>query len=337
MLEYVSSKERDEVFAASLLRMAASSGDERTIPVLLGAVKDQSPLVRSSAADALQHVPTREAVRALVVATGDEYRLVRVRAASSLAGYPNLQLNDAEKKSINAANAEYLASLTSRSDQWSSYFNLGNYYTKCGDPRTAISFYDTSLKLEPRAVPVMVNKSMAYARLGETKKSEAALQKALKSAPDSPAANFNMGLLKAEQNDLKEAENYLKAALKYDPQMAQAAYNLCAILAKDRINEAVAYCRKAADLSPQDPRYAYTLGFFQQQKGETGAAVSTLNALIIKQPGYFDAYLLLGEIYEKEGKKGDAGKIYNSALALERAPESFRNHIRGKLESLRNP
>jgi hypothetical protein len=53
-------------------------------------LKDPSPLIRGAATDALQRMPTKEAVRALVAATGDEYRLVRVRAAASLAAYPNL-------------------------------------------------------------------------------------------------------------------------------------------------------------------------------------------------------------------------------------------------------
>ena len=92
MLEYVGNKDRDEVFATSLLRMVPLSGDPKVIPFLLGAMKDSSPLVRSAAADSLQHVPTREALQALVKATMDDYRLVRVRAASSLAAYPNLQL-----------------------------------------------------------------------------------------------------------------------------------------------------------------------------------------------------------------------------------------------------
>ena len=112
----------------------------------------------------------------------------------------------------------------------------------------------------------MVNESMAYARLGETKKADDSLQKALKVAPDNAAANFNMGLLKAEQNDLKGAEKYLRAALKADPQMAQAAYNLCVITAKDRLDEAVTWCRKAAELRPQEPKYAYTLAFYRSNR-----------------------------------------------------------------------
>jgi Tfp pilus assembly protein PilF len=300
MLDYIASSERDEVFATSLIRLVAASGDARIPPVLLKAMKDPSPLIRGAAADALQHVLTKEAVQALVAATGDEYRLVRVRAAASLAAYPNLSLNDADKKSVEAANKEYLASITARPDQWSSHYNLGNYYLNRGDMKTAVASYDTALRLEPRAVLAMVNLSMAYARMGETKKADESLNKALKVAPNNAAANFNMGLLKAEQNDPKAAETYLKKALKADPRMAQAAYNLCVITAKDRIDEAVAYCKKAADLRPQEPRYAYTLAFYLNQKGDRAGAVRTLNAIITKYPGYRDAEMLLEEISKKE-------------------------------------
>jgi tetratricopeptide (TPR) repeat protein len=335
MIDYIGGKDRDEVFATSLIRLIPSSGDPRIIPALLGAMKDPSPLVRSAAADALQNVPTQEASLALVKAASDGYRLVRVRAASSLALYPTLSLDDVQKKSVSFANAEYLASLTSRPDQWSSYYNLGNYYMNRADPRSAINSYDNALRLEPRAVPVMVNESMAYARLGETKKSEAVLQKALKTAPENAAANFNMGLLKAEQKDLKGAEKYLKTALKYDPQMAQAAYNLCVITSKDRINEAVTYCKKAADLRPQEPKYAYTLAFYQKQKGDSGAAVMTLDGLIEKQPGFADAYLLLGGIYEKQGKKSEAEKVYTKALSTESIPDQHKRRIAAQLNTLK--
>ena len=162
----ITSKDRDEVFATSLIRMVPASGDARVVPVLLEAVKDPSPLVRAAAAEALQQVPTKEAVQALVEATGDDYRLVRVRAAASLSGRPDLPLDEAQKKTVEAANGEYLASLLSRPDQWGSYYNLGNYYLNRGDFKQAVASYDTALKLEPRAVLAMVNESIAYARLG---------------------------------------------------------------------------------------------------------------------------------------------------------------------------
>ncbi len=78
--------------------------------------------------------------------------------------------------------------------------------------------------------------------------------------------------------------------------MAQAAFNLCIITAKDRINEAVTWCRKAAELRPQNPDYAYTLAFYLNQKGDKDEAIRTLQEIIEKYPGYKDAEMLLKEI-----------------------------------------
>jgi tetratricopeptide (TPR) repeat protein len=296
MLDYITSKDRDEIFATSLIRMVPSSGDLRVAPMLLEAVRDPSPLVRSAAAAALQNVPTKDAVLALEEATGDNFRLVRVRAAASLAGYQNLPLSDAQEKAVAAAQEEYLVSILSRPDQWDSHYNLGNYYMDLGEFKQAVASYDTALKLEPRAVLVMVNESMAYVRMGENSKADQSLKKALTVAPDNAAANFNMGLLKAEENDPGQAEMYLKQAIKADPQMAQAAYNLCVLTAKDRISEAVTWCRKAAELRPQEPKYAFTLAYYLNQKGDKKEAVMTLKEIVNNYPGLKDAEMLLKEI-----------------------------------------
>ncbi|OKY74637.1 MAG: hypothetical protein BM485_12375 [Desulfobulbaceae bacterium DB1] len=142
----------------------------------------------------------------------------------------------------------------------------------------------------------MVNLSIAHARSGENDQAEQALQQALQQAPDNAAANFNMGLLQAGKNELKAAETSLKKAFAADPRMAQAAYNLCIITATDRIGEAVSWCGKASDLSPQEPKYAYTLAFYLNQQGDREAAVKTLQALLTQYPQYKDAERLLNEI-----------------------------------------
>jgi tetratricopeptide (TPR) repeat protein len=93
-----------------------------------------------------------------------------------------------------------------------------------------------------------------------------------------------MGLLRAEEHDLKTAEEHLKAALKADPQMAQAAYNLCVILFEDRIDEAPGYCKKAAEIRPDQARHAYTLAFCRRQRGDLSEAASVLHGLVINYP-----------------------------------------------------
>jgi tetratricopeptide (TPR) repeat protein len=296
MLAYINDPKRDVVFATSLIRLTRTSPDERIAPVLLTAVKDSSPLVRSAAADALSLRPSRESLQALLDATGDEYRLVRTRAAAGLAGFPLDRLSGEVKTRVEKANKEYLAFIMARPDQWTSHYNMGNYQLSHGEFKKAIASYQEALKFEPQAVLAMVNSSIAYARMGENDKAEKSLQAALKTAPDSAAANFNMGLVKAEKNEPQQAEKYLKKAIKADPQMAQAAYNLCIITAKDRINEAVTWCRKAADLRPQEPKYAFTLAFYLNQKGEKDEAVRMLKEVVRKYPAYKDAEVLLQKI-----------------------------------------
>ncbi len=335
MLDYVTNKDRDEIFATGLIRLIQVSGDPRVVPALLKAIKDPSPLVRSAAATALQNAPTPESVPALVEAAGDDCRLVRIRAAAALAGYRNLPLNNAAKKKVQTASEEYLTSILSRPDQWDSHYNLGNYYLDRGDFKQAVASYETALKMEPRGVLAMVNEAMAYARMGENKKAEEALGKALTVAPDNAAANFNMGLIKAEENDLVTAEKHLRAAFKTDPQMAQAAYNLCVILSKDRLNEAVDFCRKAVEIRPDVPRYAFTLAFYQQQKGDLTGAATVLDDLITKYPTYADAYILLGGIYEKQGKGAEAERVYIKGIATEGIPNQYKVRMKFRLDTFR--
>ncbi len=296
MIAYIADPGHDEIFAASLIRLIPPAQNPRLKEVFLGAAKDPSPLVRSAAVQALGLIPSVESLQALIEATADDYRLVRVRAASGIASFPRMSVPPAYQAQMRKANDEYIALITARADQWTSHYNLGNYYLGQGDARAAAASYQTALQLDPQAILPMVNTSIAHARMGENDRAEKALQEALKQAPDNAAANFNMGLLQAGKNNLASAETYLKKAFAADPQMAQAAYNLCIITAADRIGEAVNWCRQASDINPQEPKYAYTLAFYQNRQGDREAAVTTLQALLAKYPQHKDAERLLNEI-----------------------------------------
>lgn len=297
MIAYIGDAGHEAVFAASLIRLIPPAQDQQLQKALLGAAKDPSPLVRGAAVQALGLIPSVESLQVLIEATADDSRLVRVRAAAGLAAFPQLAAPPAYQAQIKKANDEYLASITTRPDQWTSHYNLGNYLLGQGDAKAAVASYQAALKLDPQAILPMVNLSIALARTGENDQAEKALQKALQQAPGNAAANFNMGLLLAGKNELETAETYLKKAFAADPRMAQAAYNLCIIAAKDeRIDEAVSWCGKASDLSPQEPKYAYTLAFFLNQQGNREEAVKVLQALLANHPQHKDAERLLKEI-----------------------------------------
>jgi ferritin-like metal-binding protein YciE len=58
--------------------------------------------------------------------------------------------------------------------------------------------------------------------------------------------------------------------------------------------------RKAVELRPQDPNYAYTLAFYLNRKGNRDEAGRTLKTLLEKYPGHKDAEMLLNAILKKE-------------------------------------
>lgn len=296
MIEYIGDPGHDAIFAASLIRLIPPAQDQGLQKALLGAARDPSPLVRGAAVQALGLMPSVESLQELIEATADDTRLVRVRAAAGLAAFPKLVAPPAYQAQLQKATDEYLTSLTTRPDQWTSHYNLGNYYLGQGDAKAAVASYRTALQLDPQAILPLVNAAIAHARMGDNDQAEQALQQALKQAPDNAAANFNMGLLLAGKSQPAAAEIHLKKAFAADPQMAQAAYNLCIITATDRIDEAVGWCRQASELRPQEAKYAYTLAFYLNQQGDRGAAVKVLQALLAQYPQHHAAERLLKEL-----------------------------------------
>jgi len=143
-----------------------------------------------------------------------------------------------------------------------------------------------------------------------------------------------LGLLLAERGRTEEAEKELRSALDLDPRLAPAAYNLGVLIIKERPDEGLSYCRKAYELSPNNPKYSYTLAFYDAQKGDRKEAVKILRDMAKRNPGYVDAVLLLGEIYEKEGKRESAKEVYSEALSGGEFPDQDAQHLRMKLQAL---
>lgn len=325
---------RDEIFATSLIRLIDPAEARDIVPVLLASLRDPSPLVRGAAADALAKAPSPEVLSALVEAASDEYRLVRVMAAASLSAYPESALQGADAGKVARATDEYLASLKSRPISWVAHYNLGNYHLGRNRPQEALAEYVAALRFEPRSAMVFVNSAIAHAQLGEAGKAEDDLLKALAIDSRMAVAHYNLALLMMGRGEADGAERHFTAAVKADPSMADAAYNLCLITVRDRQNEALSWCGQAAESKPDEPRYAYALAAIQHQMGDDKGAVATLTGLAGRQPSFGDGYLLLGEIYERAGKTGEAVMVYRQLLAAKGVEEYCRRYARERLLDL---
>ncbi|MGD0519323.1 MAG: tetratricopeptide repeat protein, partial [Thermoguttaceae bacterium] len=128
-----------------------------------------------------------------------------------------------------------------------------------------------------------INESVAYSNMKRNDQAEACLRRALETEPASAAANFNLGLLLAEQGRAEEAEKALRMAIKSDSRPsgtwrpAAAAYNLGVILAgRKNMTEAIAWCRKACELQPDEAKYAQGLTLYLYQEGDADGAIEVL-------------------------------------------------------------
>lgn len=335
MLEYLESENRDAIFAASLIRLLEDSGDERLWPVLVRVLQtDPAPIVRGSAATSLGAYLTSEAGAALLAATRDDYRVVRIRAAESLATYSAELIGAEERRGLDLAFDELLTALRSRPDDYFSYYGLGNLHFGRGELSEALAAFDAALRLRPDFVPALVNIAMTRAQLGDAGSAEASLREALEIEPDNAAAHFNLGLLLLEDGDERGAEEHLRAALESAARFPAAAYNLCVLLAEDQLEEAIEWCRRAAEWQPSDPRHAYTLAFYQNLGGDSQAAVSTLHRLIQRHPAYGDAYVLLGTVHEEAADTAAAIAAYSQALESGVLADPDRRLIAARLRAL---
>jgi len=337
MFSYINNTKNNEVYRTSLVRLLRASDDERKWPPLRELLGDPSPLVRASAALAISDNLTRDNIDALLLLTADPVRLVRIRAAEALSPIPQSRVPEEARKRLGAAQAEFLSALNARPDDWASHYNMGNYYASRNEIEKAIVSYETALRLEPRTLLPLTNIAIVYGRKGEYEKAEASLRKAIEIDPKSAPVHFNLGLLLAERGRTEEAEKELRLALDLDPRLAAAAYNLGLLLIKEHPDEGFSYCRKAHELSPNNPKYGYTLAFYQAQKGDRKEAMKTLRDTVRRHSGYVDAVLLLGEIYEQEGRKGDAKEAYGKALSGGELSDQDSRRLRMKLQALAPP
>ncbi|MHC1763175.1 MAG: tetratricopeptide repeat protein [Verrucomicrobiia bacterium] len=331
---YLSTPGRDEIRAASLLRLLRACDDDRKWAGIKPCLQDPSPLVRAAAVEACGDALNPDLIGPLLSAAGDKSRLVRVRAAGALASLPADWIPENDRASVQAATAELQDSLLARPDDSASHYNLGNFHMERRDLPKAIGAFETALKLHPESVPTLVNLSLAHNAAGQNAKAEANLRAALRLEPTNAISNLNFGMLAAELGKLAEAEKAFRTAFTSDPQSAAAAYNLGVLLASTKPEESIAWCRRAAQLRPREPKYSYTLAYYLIQRGGMGEAVNVLENAVARTPPHLESLALLGQLYEERKEAARAVAVYRKAAGDSRLPAAIRQQFAERAQQL---
>ena len=316
---------RSAIARATALELLGSYRGADVEAVFERAFADPDALIRRTAAARLPLRDPDRIVRLLAPRLSDPVAAVRMEAAARLAEVPTAKLTEAQRTTESKVLEEYVAAQRYMSDMPSGPYNLANLALAQGNRAEAERQYRRSLKIDDQNVPAMANLAILLATTNRLDEAESLLRSARASGAGAASISFNLGLLLAERGRTAEAEEALRAALKADPNLAPAAYNLGALVGEKNPKEGAALCRRAAALSPDEPRYAFSQAFFEARAGDSRAAIATLEALIAQQPGFANAYPLLGRLYVGAGRKADAIVLYRRAAESAALPGKVRD------------
>jgi tetratricopeptide (TPR) repeat protein len=322
---------RPAIARATALEFLARYPGEEANAALERGLTDGDPLVRNTAAGNLRPVDAARLVKALAPLLKDPVRAVRAEAAVRLAELPLELLPAAQREAQAAALAEYVGIQLYMSDMPSGPYNLANLESVQGRNAEAEQHYRRAIAIDDQFVAAKSNLALLLSRLGRNGEAAVLLREVVAAQPGDAVASFNLGLLLAQEGKTAEAERWLRAALKADPEMAGAAYNLAVLVAERRPAEAVALSRRAAEARPDEPKYAWTLAFYQARTGDRAAATRTLEDLLRRFPGHADAALLLSDLLERGGRGAEAQAVLQRALEAGTLPDADRARIAARL------
>jgi len=335
ILAFFDAPECDPAVRVAMLRLLINCPYPEKWPTMREQLNHELEWVRAAAAESLQYDQSQETTAALLKATQDRFRTVRIRAAQSLLARNLAGYSKTEQEAYEKAHAEYWNSLIIWPDRWGTHYNQGIYYDRVGDSEKALAAYEKSMELRDDIIQPLINASMVHARAGNSTNAYEMLNRALKIEPDSPMVNFNIALLDAEFGNMADAEKHLKTALKANPEMPQAAYNLGILLARKNDPAGFQWLETAAKLVPENWNYCSTYLYFLQQAGRAQESEPFLKTIIETGRAAPEAYFTLAGSMEREGRISDAIAIYNKAKLAQQMPMEAKRYAANQEQRLR--
>jgi Flp pilus assembly protein TadD len=169
--------------------------------------------------------------------------------------------------------------------------NLGVLLLAKGDPDTAISHLETSLKIRPDDAETHNNMGLALTQRGRRDEAIPHFEEALRIKPGLAAAHGNLGTLLQEKGELDAAARHYEKAIELRPDSPGIRFNLGILsLETGRLDAAVSHFRAAVDSDPQDAEAQYRLGSALHRKGQVTEALQQYRKALDLKPGYKEAH-----------------------------------------------
>jgi tetratricopeptide (TPR) repeat protein len=239
LVQVVSSHDEPAVIRASALWELSIHDADRAQRLALNSLNDNHPQLRAVAIRCLAQLPASELVRHVAPRLMDSVRLVRIEAATALAGVAANGLTLEQLRALAAATDELQASLMVNADLAGSHVMRGVLAQRNGQLQAAVQAYQTAIHVQPDVAGPRSELAQLLERLNDTR----------------TAARYRAEELKLLERDAQLA-----------PQLAvvQYRYGLTLYLA-GHVEAALPVLQRAAALEPNNPEYLLALTLLHER------------------------------------------------------------------------
>ncbi len=260
--------------------------NQQTIGLLVDATRDNNPLMRYSALNALADAPPEIMLSTARRLLDDPVRLIRTEAARLLLVVQTDALTRAEKEAFDKATREYLEIQYFNADQPAAQLNLGVYFMHKGNYREAEEAYRKAIELESGLAFAYINLSDLYRMQNRDDEGAGLLETAIRRIPRNADLHYALALAYIRLKFFQKAVIEVEKAVRYNPENAQMQYALA--LAYDATGDrirAIKSLTKSSEKFPADVNILFALTTFYRDQGQLDKALENARRLCEVDPG----------------------------------------------------
>ncbi|MDE5711347.1 tetratricopeptide repeat protein [Bacteroides sp.] len=205
------------------------------------------------------------------------------------------------------------------------FSNLGTIQRRQHQYDQALESYTMALNIAPRAVPVLMNRATLYLELGKEELAKMDYSLVLDLEKDHSEALLMRAYIYMSQRNYKFARADYEHLLKLVPQSYSGRLGLATLEQKEKNTDAALAILNAMLAGQEEPDgltasqravlYVARAGV-EQEMNQADLAVLDLEEAIRQDPSQAEAYLMRGQIYLSQKKKGLAKRDFEKAAAL---------------------